>query len=122
MCALYDNAEWESAQALVQKTPLGELEDRARRLQALMRDEGLDGVFATQNADVFYLSGVVQQAQVYLPVEGEPVLMVRKHPGRALMASDLDERQIAPVRSLKDLPALIEQAGGRPRRIGFELD
>jgi Xaa-Pro dipeptidase len=122
MCASYDNAQSESAQALAHKTPLDELKDRARRLQALMRDEGLDGVFATQNADVFYLSGIVQQAQVYLPVEGEPVLMVRKHPGRALMASALDERQVAPVRSLKELPALIEQAGGRPRRIGFELD
>jgi Xaa-Pro dipeptidase len=122
MCASYDNAQWESAQMLVQKTPPEELKDRARRLQALMREEGLDGVFATQNADVFYLSGVVQQAQVYVPVEGEPVLMVRKHPGRALMASALDEGQVAPVRSLKELPALIERAGGRPRRIGFELD
>src|SRR5437870_12328733 len=107
MCASYDSAQRESSQVAPQKTPLDELQDRARRLQALMRDEGLAGVFATQNADVFYLSGVVQQAQVYLPVEGEPVLMVRKHPGRALMASALDERQVAAVRWHKVLPALI---------------
>ena len=67
----------------VERTPVDELRARAVRLQSLMREAGLDGLMATQNADVYYLSGTLQQAQVYLPVAGEPVVMVRKHAGRA---------------------------------------
>src|SRR4051812_8279607 len=119
MCALQNDAP----EVDVHRTPSGELKERARRLRAVMREHGLDGLFATQNADVFYLSGVVQQAQVYAPVEGEPLLMVRKHPGRALADSELEEAQVVPVRSLRELPGLVERAGGAtPKRIGFELD
>src|SRR5687767_378062 len=103
----------------VQTTPKHELEARAARLQALMREEGVDGVMATQNADVFYLGGVVQQAQVYLPVDGPPVLMVRKHLGRSRMVSQLPATSVVGVRSLKELPGIIQDAGGSPRRIGF---
>ena len=106
----------------VQTTPKHELEARAARLQALMREEGVDGVMATQNADVFYLGGVVQQAQVYLPVDGPPVLMVRKHLGRSRMVSQLPATSVVGVRSLKELPGIIQDAGGSPRRIGFEFD
>ncbi len=106
----------------VQITPYDELAQRARRLQALMREAGLDGVLTTHNPDMFYLSGVVQQGQVYLPVEGEALLMVRKHYGRARELSSLPEGRVVSVRSLRELPALIEAAGGRPKRIGFEFD
>jgi Xaa-Pro aminopeptidase len=51
-------------------------------------------------------------------------MMVRKHPGRAQADSALGDTwgSIVPVRSLRELPALIEQAGGKPSTIGFELD
>ena len=94
-------------------------------MQELMREAGIDGVMATQNADVFYLSGTVQQAQVYLPVEGSPVLMVRKHHGRSRQASALGERSVVGVRSLKELPGVILGASKNkrpPARIGFEFD
>ncbi|MBF6613128.1 MAG: aminopeptidase P family protein [Chloroflexi bacterium] len=110
------------AQVPVQATPSDELAARASRLQEAMRTAELGGVMATQNADIFYLSGVVQQAQLYLPVSGEPLLMVRKHLGRAQSVSRLGEMRVVGVRSLKELPGLVEGAGGRPDRIGFELD
>jgi Xaa-Pro aminopeptidase len=99
-----------------------ELRARAGRLQTLMHEADIDGVMATQNADVYYLSGTLQQAQVYLPSVGEPVVMVRKHAGRAAADSSLPEERIRGVRSLRDLPGIIEGAGGRPDTIGFELD
>jgi Xaa-Pro dipeptidase len=117
-----DALEAASPEVPVQVTPPEELDARHERLQALMREAGIDGVMATHNADIFYLSGVVQQAQVYLPVQGQPLLMVRKHLGRARMVSQFGEMCVVGVRSLRELPALIEQAGGRPRTIGFELD
>ncbi len=103
-------------------TPRAELEARAARMQALLRNAELDGVLATQNADVFYLSGVVQQAQLYLPVEGKPLLMVRKHLGRSREVTALGAESVVGVRSLREMPGLIESAGGRPSRIGFEWD
>lgn len=107
-------------------TPLEELQARASRLQAAMHEAGVDGVMATQNADLFYLSGAIQQAQLYLPAEGEPLLMVRKHPGRAMYDSALGISgwgRVESVKSLRDLPALIEEVGGRkPATIGWELD
>ncbi len=109
----YDQAE---------RTPGSELQTRAERLQALMREAGLDGLMATQNADVYYLSGMLQQAQVYLPADGAPVLMVRKHVGRAQADSSLPESGVVSVRSLRDLPGIITAAGSQPTSIGFELD
>ncbi|HUP27586.1 MAG TPA: aminopeptidase P family N-terminal domain-containing protein, partial [Chloroflexia bacterium] len=107
-----------------QRTPLSEIQGRSRRLQEMMREVELDGIMATHNADVFYLSGVVQQAQVYLPVAGEPLLMVRKHLGRAQMVSELPAGRIVGVRSLRELPDLLQSSTGETalRRIGFEFD
>ncbi len=122
---IHDTVTMQGLYPQPQSTPLAELQARAARLQAAMREANLDGVMATQNADIFYLSGAIQQAQVYLPVEGEPILMVRKHPGRAEADSPLGQGwgRIVAVRSLRDLPALIEEAGGRkPAAIGWELD
>ncbi|HEX8221327.1 MAG TPA: Xaa-Pro peptidase family protein [Chloroflexia bacterium] len=119
---MMDMDEIDVLEVPVERTPREELERRATRLQAAMREAGLDGVLATQNADVFYLSGVVQQAQLYLPAQGRPLLMVRKHFDRARITTALDESQVVGVRSLRDLPGLLESAGARPRRLGLELD
>lgn len=88
----------------------------------MMQGAGFEGMMVTHNADVFYLSGAVQQAQLYLPLEGRPVLMVRKHPGRAASSSALDDGSVVAVRSLRELPALIVGAGPAPKRIGFLFD
>ncbi|HKP52286.1 MAG TPA: Xaa-Pro peptidase family protein [Chloroflexia bacterium] len=106
----------------VQVTPAEELRARAARLQEMMQGAGFEGMMVTHNADVFYLSGAVQQAQLYLPLEGRPVLMVRKHPGRAASSSALDDGSVVAVRSLRELPALIVGAGPAPKRIGFLFD
>lgn len=119
---MMDMDEIDVLEVPVERTPLSELEQRGARLQAAMREAGLYGVLATQNSDVFYLSGVVQQAQLYMPVEGPPCLMVRKHFDRARMTTALDESQVVAIRSLRELPGLVERAGGRPRRLGLELD
>jgi Xaa-Pro dipeptidase len=112
----------ETGYSPVEQIPAEELHARASCLQQLMREAGLDGLMATQNADVYYLSGMLQQAQVYLPAAGQPVAMVRKHYGRARSDSLLPEGSLVAVRSLRELPGIIEAAGTRPATIGFELD
>ena len=117
-----NNSSKEQGYKPAEVIPAAELQGRAVRLQQFMVEAGIDGVLATQNADVYYLSGTLQQAQVYLPASGDPVVMVRKHEGRARSDSMLPDGTVVGIRSLRELAGMIEAAGGRPAVIGFEFD
>ena len=102
-------------------TPVQELEHRCRKLQQYMADEGLDAVIILQNADLFYFTGTVQTGNLYVPVEGQPLYMVRKDFMRARMECGLKE--VVPFGSMGDIPALLATYGyPEPKRIGMELD
>lgn len=102
-------------------TPKPELDGRISRLQAEIRREGLDGALILQNADLFYFAGTVQEAFLFIPAQGEPVLLVRKGYERARQESALEA--IVPYRTPKEIPDLLK-AQGVPRlsRIGLEFD
>jgi len=102
-------------------TPTSELEYRCRKLQLYMSEEGLDAVIIVQNADLFYFTGTIQSGNLYVPLAGEPVYMVRKDFMRARMESGLKE--IVPFSSMKDIPSVLAEYGyPQPKRIGMELD
>jgi Xaa-Pro dipeptidase len=102
-------------------TPASELEDRYRKLQRYMVEEGLEAVIILQNADLFYFAGTIQSGNLYVPQEGEPLYMVRKDFQRARVESGLKE--IMPFSSMKDIPTLLADFGyPQPKRIGLELD
>jgi Xaa-Pro dipeptidase len=102
-------------------TPTTELEYRCNKLQELMISAALDAVIIVQNADLFYFTGTVQSGNLYVPVSGQPIFMVRKEAMRARMESGLKE--VTPFNSLKDIPAILAQYGyPLPKRIGLELD
>ncbi|HID87980.1 MAG TPA: aminopeptidase P family protein [Anaerolineae bacterium] len=102
-------------------TPRAELDRRLARFQALLSREGLDGALLLQRADLFYFSGTTQQAHLFVPAAGAPLLMVRKSFRRAQRESALES--IVPLRSLRDLPGLLADHGhGQPERLGMELD
>jgi Xaa-Pro dipeptidase len=102
-------------------TPAAELASRCAGLQASLADLGLDAALLQQNADLYYYAGTIQQSYLYVPVEGEPALFVRKVPERARLESGL--AAILPLASPKDLPAAIAERYGRlPARLGLELD
>jgi Xaa-Pro dipeptidase len=102
-------------------TPATELEYRCKKLQEYMASDSLDAVIIVQNADLFYFTGTVQSGNLYVPVSGQPLFMVRKEAGRARMESGLKE--VIPFGSLKDIPAILAQYGySAPKRIGLELD
>ena len=102
-------------------TPKTELEYRLRKLQGFMAAEGLDAVIIVQNADLFYFTGTIQSGNLYVPLAGEPVYMVRKDFARARMESGLKE--VVPFGSMRDIPALLAEFGyPLPVRIGMELD
>ena len=102
-------------------TPSAELQGRIQKLQKHLCEKDIDGALILQNADLFYFSGTSQQANLYIPSEGEAVLMVRKDAERAKAESAL--AHVIPFSSPREIPGLLEDAGvPMPKKMGMELD
>lgn len=102
-------------------TPRHELETRLVKIQAKLRNRSLDGALILQKADLFYLAGTVQNAVLFVPADGEPVLAVRRSANRA--RSESAWKEIVPLARMKELPGLLAGRGyGNLGRIGVELD
>ena len=101
--------------------PAAEINSRVALLQAHLEQLDLCGALLAQNSDLFYFAGTIQQAHLYIPAAGQPVLMVRKHLPRAADESPLD--RIVALDSPRQIPAVLADFGlPGPRRLGLELD
>jgi Xaa-Pro dipeptidase len=110
-----------TADALSQPPPLSELEPRLERLRGGLAASGLDAAVLVLAADVYHLSGTAQNAHLVVPVDGEPLLLVRRDLERARAESAL--AAIEPLASLRGLePALAAIGLGPGSAIGLELD
>ena len=102
-------------------TPRHELETRLVKVQAKIRSRGMAGALILQKADLFYLTGTVQNGVFFVPADGEPVFAVRRSINRARSESAWNE--IVPLGSYKELPALLAHRGyGALDRLGLEMD
>lgn len=102
-------------------TPKTEIEARIQSLQKEMAAAELDGAIIMLNSDMYYLTGTVQNAHLLVPVEGEPVLAVRKSLSRGQEESPL--KNIVPMKSPRDLPGILASFGYDSfSQIGMELD
>lgn len=102
-------------------TPASEIALRTRRIQEALLDAGIEGMLVIQRVDLFYFSGTAQNAFLYIPAEGDPLLMVKKYLPRARRESPLEA--IVEIRSVKEIPQRIRDHYGRlPQTLGFELD
>jgi len=103
------------------KTPRSELLARLEKLQMNMAAADVDGALIVENIDLFYFSGAIQQACLFIPQEGSPLFFVRKNPERACIDSALET--IIPVKSFQEIPQIMADRGiGRIRKLGMELD
>ena len=101
--------------------PAAEIERRLSAFRAELEADGLDAAIVVQSTDLAYLSGTNQQAHLVVPLEGEPILLVRRTLERAQRESPLSA--IEPLSSLGDLPAALGRAGVAPgSAVGMELD
>jgi Xaa-Pro aminopeptidase len=103
--------------------PAAEIDRRVRAVQDELAgaEPPVDLLLVVQKADLFYLSGTVQQCHLALPTEGSPRLLVRK----VLETAEADSpiRDIVPLRSFRELPGHVRNLCGEPPwRIGMELD
>jgi Xaa-Pro dipeptidase len=101
--------------------PSAEIENRLHCLQELMGQEGLDAVLICQNVDLFYFSGTMQPAFLYVPFQEEPLFFSRKNIERAQEESPLNT--VLPLGSSKTIPSLLQEKGlPLPQVLGLEMD
>jgi len=102
-------------------TPKAELEQRVFNLQKYLEKENIDGALILQLVDLFYFTGTIQQARLYVPAKGDPVLMVRKSFERAKAESAI--KQILHLNRPSNIPDIIKANGhALPATLGMELD
>jgi Xaa-Pro dipeptidase len=98
--------------------PEDEAARRVRAFQEGLAAAGIDAALIVESADLYYLTGTVQDAHLLVPAEGTPLLLVRRNLERGQAESRGVE--VRPLRSLRELP---EALGAAARgRLGLELD
>ena len=102
-------------------TPREEIDNRLVRLRKGMEREGMEAFLVLQKVDCYYLSGTTQDGLLFVPLEGKPLLMVRREVERARVESPLEE--VVGFKSSRELPSLIGDHWGRlPQTLGLEMD
>ncbi len=103
------------------RIPSFEIKNRIGAVQEKLQRDDIDGLMVIQRVDLLYLSGTAQHAFLYIPVSGQPLLMVKKYYPRAVLESSIDN--IVEIKSVKEMPGVIHDFYGKiPHKIGFELD
>ncbi len=102
-------------------TPDSEIQNRIGLFQKRLQNVRVDGALILQKADLFYYSGTAQQGWLYIPAQGEPLLMVFKEFVRAKMETGLS--QVVSLVSPKKIPAFLSEYGVEaPKILGLEMD
>ncbi|MBW1821891.1 MAG: aminopeptidase P family protein [Deltaproteobacteria bacterium] len=102
-------------------TPKSELERRIKKLQKKLDENNIDGTLILQKADLFYFSGTIQDAHLYVPCDNDPILMVYKDLERASAESSI--KNIVPLKNIDQICSLLHDNGYTlPRILGMELD
>ena len=94
-----------------------ESEQRITRLQQRLRTLNIDGALIIFAIDIYYFTGTRQNSLLWVPAEGNPVLLVRKSLLRARSESMVED--VRPFPSSKDLPHLF---GDSIRKVGLTYD
>jgi Xaa-Pro dipeptidase len=101
--------------------PREEIEGRLTRLRQVMAREGMEAFLVVQKMDGYYLSGTSQDGVLYVPLEGSPILLVKREPERARVESPLEH--VIGLASPRQIPPLIQDRLGRlPATLGIEMD
>jgi Xaa-Pro aminopeptidase len=104
-----------------QYTPFEEIENRFIKVRAEMKKQGIEALLVVQKMDLYYLSGTTQDGLLFLPLEGKPLLMIKREYERAKVESPIKE--VVLLKSLRDIPSLIQTIWNRlPHSLGLEFD
>lgn len=100
-------------------TPADEIKKRISRVQDEMNNKGITSAIILHNVGLFYLTGSVQRAGLFIPAEGDPIYMVEKNQERASIESPL---QITAIRNNKEVKDILHDRLHNVDIVGFELD
>lgn len=95
----------------LESMPLQELSLRWDKVRAMLRAHAPEagGLMTFSRVAAYYLTGTMAPGVCWMPIEGDPVLMLRKGLERARLESPLDS--IIAFRSYSDLEGLAREAG-----------
>ena len=104
-----------------QYTPLEEIENRFTRIRTGMKKQEMDALLVVQKMNFYYLSGTTQDGFLFVPLEGKPLLMIKRELERAKVESSI--KAIIALKSNREIPSLIQTHSGKlPNSLGLELD
>lgn len=96
--------------------PVQEATLRINKIQSLMKNEGIDAILVSDNANKFYTSGRVYNGYTYIPTEGEAIYFVRR-------PVELEGDGLEYIRKPENIAEILIQKGfSMPSSIGLELD
>ena len=86
-----------------------------------MEKKEVEGLLVVEKMNFYYLSGTTQDGLLFIPLKGEPLLMIKRELERARVESPL--KQIVALKSNREIPLLIQTHIGKiPKSLGLELD
>lgn len=98
-----------------------EINRRITAFQGQLAKSEMDGALIMQSSDLVYFTGTFQNSFLYIPVQGEPLLMVRRSMERVKGVTPLDK--VVPVKSIKQVPSVMEDSGHKNiSYLGVEMD
>ncbi len=104
-----------------QFTPLEEIENRFTRIRTGMKKQEMDALLVVQKMNFYYLSGTTQDGLLFVPMEGKPLLMIKRELERAKVESPI--KDIILLKSNREIPSLIQTHSDKlPNSLGLELD
>ncbi|AJY73844.1 M24 family metallopeptidase [Paenibacillus beijingensis] len=107
------------------RIPEAEIKERIARAQAELKTAGLDGLLLTQDVDLLYFTGSMQNGYAFLPADDDPLYYVRRSVKRAEAEAAIAVRPLGAFRQFgetltADFPAVMRDGG--KRRIAADLD
>lgn len=106
-----------SKQELIPATLKKETDARVSKLQAQMRESGMDAILVSSNVNLYYVTGRFFRGYVYIPIIGNPVYFVI----RPQIYGESDD--IFFIRKPEQIPDKLTELGFEtPLKIGLEED
>lgn len=101
--------------------PGQEIQYRLKRIRGEMEKQGIESLLVVQKMDFYYLSGTTQDGFLFLPLEGKPLLMIKRELERTRVESPLEHA--VSLKSVRDIPLLIRKHWKKlPQNVGLEFD
>lgn len=101
------------------------IENRVKQLQEAMHKENISGFLLTQNIDIYYFSGSMQNGYLFIPCQGDASFYVKRSVKRAAEETLLPVKELGSFRGFgqrlkDDYPTLFELE--QETRIAADLD